>query len=76
MQRPSSVYGQDERDNKFVVNKTGIPLKEDAWDRLWSFAAELQPAHAADIAKIRNSQAHPEVSKTNCGISFSFLAHG
>jgi len=45
----------------FPINKSGIPLNESTWDRLWEYATELYPDHRKEINHIRIAQCLEEV---------------
>ena len=45
----------------FYVNKDGLPMKHDTWQRMWSHAAKLYPDAAKTINTIRNTAPEGEV---------------
>ena len=45
----------------FYVNKDGLPMKYDTWQRMWSHAAKLYPDAAKTISTIRNTAPEAEV---------------
>ena len=45
----------------FYVNKDGLPMRHDTWQRMWSHAARLYPDAAKTINTIRNTAPEGEV---------------
>lgn len=45
----------------FHVNKSGIPVNASTWDRMWKYAAKLNPEKRDKIYEIKNSMYLPPV---------------
>ena len=62
---PTGSDSQDETsgdDVLFWINRSGFPISEHVWDRMYDHAAKIHPAGDSVVREIKNNKTHPPVS--------------
>lgn len=57
--QPEESKSDDEQDLNnfpFYVNKSGFPIEEKTWDRMWRFAEKMYPDAHGDMYSIKNAE--------------------
>ena len=49
----------------FYINKSGFPIDQHTWERMWNYAGRLYPEGKEKINEIRNRSDHRDVSSLN-----------
>ena len=59
----STLENNDDDSNVlFYVNKTGFPIDQPIWERMWNYAGKLYPEGKDKIDELRNRSDHKDVS--------------
>lgn len=66
--KPSPTAGSDSHDESagddvlFWINRSGFPISDNVWDRMFDHAAKIHPAGGSVVRELKNNKNHPPVS--------------